>query len=142
MCSPGDIFKHTRFYVDRSTGEFKPKYLLILSAENGRDLVARLLTSREHGRPEDPPCFHGDPYPSYYLGFLGGQLGKKSWLDLRSLDDIDVDEFRRAIRKNIASRVTSLSAESFTEALDCTARADDTTRQQENLIRDTLARLR
>ena len=51
----------------------------------GGDLVGRDLTSRAHGRPVAPPCYHGDPYPGFYLGILGGQLQRESWLDLRTL---------------------------------------------------------
>jgi len=56
---PGDIYRHEAFYTDLSTGKLEPKYLLILAVPRGDDIVARLLTSRAHGRPETPPCFHG-----------------------------------------------------------------------------------
>jgi hypothetical protein len=85
---PGRIFRHEQFYLDRDTGLLRPKYFLVLAVQSSGDCVARLLTSRAHGRPEDPPCFHGTPYPGFFL-----------------------------------------------DVLDCAARADDTTRNQERAIR-------
>jgi len=139
---PGEIYAHDRFYRDRTDGQFKRKFILVLAVPKGRDLVARLLTSRAHGRPEAPPCFHGDPYPGYYLGVLGGSLSAKSWVDLRGLDDLDVDEFGVVLKKGYAQLVTSIQPSVLAEVLDCAARADDTTRLQETLIRDTLANLK
>ncbi len=94
----GEIYRHEAFYLNQESGEFEPKYLLLLATLPSGDFVARLLTSRAHGRPEDPPCFHGNPYPSYYLGVLGGPLGAKSWLDLRFLEDFDELEFQRRVK--------------------------------------------
>lgn len=84
---PGRVFRHEQFYLDCETG---------------------LLTSRAYGRREDPPCFHGAPYPGYFLGIPGQGLALRTWVDL----------------------------------LDCAARADDTTRNQERAIRDELDRQR
>lgn len=139
--SPGAIYRHTRFYLDSTTGEMKPKFLLVLAISPAGDLVVRLLTSRAHGRPEDPPCFHGWPYAGFYLGVLGAPLRVKSWLDLRQQDDLDTDDFNRAIRKGFVTKVMELPQPILIPALDCAARADDTTRQQETLMRDVLAKL-
>ena len=139
--SPGDIYRHSRFYLDSATGEMKPKFLLVLAISPAGDLVVRLLTSRAHGRPEHPPCFHGAPYAGFYFGVLGGLLGAKSWLDLRQQDDLDTDDFNRAVRKGFVTKVMELPSVMLIPALDCAARADDTTRQQETLMRDVLAKL-
>ena len=139
--SPGDIYRHSRFYLDVTTGEMKSKFLLALAISPAGDFIVRLLTSRTHGRPEKPPCFHGAPYAGFYLGVLGGPLSAKSWLDLRQQDDLDADEFNRAIRKGFVSKVTELPRAILIPALDCAARADDTTRHQGKLMRDVLATL-
>jgi hypothetical protein len=110
----GAIYRHEAFYRSAESGRLEPKYLVLLATLPSDDLVARLLTSRSYGRPEDPPCFHGRPYPSFYLGLLGGPLRAKSWVDLRVL----------------------------VRLLDCVAAAEDTTRLQEQTIRDELSRLR
>ena len=56
----GCVYYHRRVYVDRETGEFRDKFMLVLAETPGGDWVARLLTSRQYGRPESPPCYHGD----------------------------------------------------------------------------------
>jgi hypothetical protein len=137
----GDIYRHEAFYPDPGTGELLPKYLVILARLPGGDLVARLLTSRAHGRPERPPCFHGNPYPGYYLGVLGGSLGAKSWVDLRPFRDLDGIDFRRELRAATLAPVQAVPAPDLRPLLECAAAAADTTRQQERAIRDELARL-
>jgi hypothetical protein len=137
----GEIYRHEAFYRNAETGEFEAKYLVLLATLPSGDFVARLLTSRQHGRPEQPACFHGNPYPSYYLGVLGGRLSAKSWLDLRFLDDFDEVEFRRRIKSNRIALVGLVSTKALIDLLACVAGAEDTTRLQENAIRDGLATL-
>jgi hypothetical protein len=138
----GDILRHTQFYADTETGELKAKYPLVLAMPTGGDVVVRLLTSRQHGRPESPPCYHGMPYPSYFLGIPCQPLSKNTWLDLRYLDDLDPDDLLKLVRKNIISLDGSLPKPVLISAMDCAANADDTTRQKSRLIRDALAALR
>lgn len=137
----GEIYRHSAFYPDPRTGELLPKYLVILARLAGGDLVARLLTSRAHGRPERPPCFHRDPYPGYYLGVLGGSLGAKSWVDLRPFRDLDGIDFRRDLHAGTLTLAQTVPANELRPMLACAAAADDTTRLQEEAIRDALARL-
>lgn len=140
---PGEIYRHDTFYADAISGQLLPKYLVILAVPTGGDITARLLTSRySDARPKDPPCYHGDPYPGFYLGVLGGPLHLESWIDLRALPDLDRDFFRRDIRRGLLSLTTTLTSPLLHAALECAAGADDTTRQQERIIRDTLATLR
>ncbi|WP_257386495.1 hypothetical protein [Tahibacter caeni] len=87
----GDICCHDQFYQD-ANGQLRPKYFLVPARTAQGDVIARLLTSRyREFRPVDPPCHHGDPYPGFYFGVLGGPLTRESWLDLRPFDDLDVD---------------------------------------------------
>lgn len=139
---PGEIHFHRRFYVDTATGEFRGKYLLVLAVLPGDDLVVRLLTSRQHGRPKEPPCFHGDPYPAFYMGVVGGPLQKESWLDLRRLEDFDIHDVARQIADGELTLAVTLDGAFFRQAAECAAAANDTTRLQERAIRDQLAQLR
>ncbi len=127
---PGQIYRHDCFYRD-SAGQWQVKYLLVLTGTPDGDVVFRLLTSRAHGRPEQPPCYHGNPYPSFYLGYLGGALTAKSWLDLRRYDDYDGISFAANLTARDLSLVAILPQEILCQALDCVANADDTTRQHE-----------
>jgi hypothetical protein len=135
---PGELYRHEAFYRSAETGRLEPKYLVILATLPSGDLVARLLTSRAHGRPEQPPCFHGRPYPSFFLG----ALSSNSWVDLRHLDDFDEFEFRRRLKSERIVSTASLDKKMLVQLLDCAAAADDTTRLQERAIRDALAKLR
>jgi hypothetical protein len=134
---PGEIYRDTEFYVTER-GELAPKYLLVLATPAESDIVARLLTSRPYGRPEAPPCYHGLPYGGYFIGIPGAPLTQKTWLDLRYLDDLDPDDFRKREAKGILIRVTALPIELLREVLRCVAGADDTTQQQERCLRDAL----
>jgi hypothetical protein len=139
---PGEIYRDNAFYPDPTTGALLPKYLLLLAVPSGDDIVARLLTSRAHGRPEQPPCYHGRPYGGFYLGAPGAPLTEKTWVDLRFHDDLDPVEFARRQASGILTQVCVLPAAVLLAILDCVAGADDTTRRQEAHRRDTLAALR
>lgn len=134
---PGQIFRHPRYYQDNSG--WQTKYLLVL-AVTADDLVVRLLTSRAHGRPEQPPCYHGDPYPER-TGVLGDTLGAKTWLDLRQQDDYDRRIFIARVAEGLLTLETTLPMAQLCAALDCAANADDTIRQQSRLMRDERARI-
>jgi hypothetical protein len=135
----GDVFRHDSFYADRQSGELLPKFLLFMAPTRSGDWVFRLLTSREQGRPRDPPCYHGDPYPGYFLGTLGSPLVRDTWVDLRTCPDADIEDVRALIGKGVMRLVTRLTGSRMRAALECTAAAADTTRQQEQAIRDLLA---
>jgi hypothetical protein len=140
----GTILHDPRFYADVETGELKAKYLVVLAPTCGGDVVWRLLTSRHADmRREQPCCDHGDPYPGFYLGVIDAahRLGKKSWLDLRGLDDGDGVAVARWLREGRLTVATTLEGERLRDALACAAAADDTTRAQERAIRDQLTRL-
>lgn len=137
---PGQIYRDSPFYCNPA-GEFKSKYVLILAISPGNDLIFSLLTSRQHGRPIDPRCFHDHPYPGFYLGTLGNPLSRDSWLDLRGLHEAEHDAFLRDIADQIIEPITALDTAALLESLDCAAAADDTTRHQERSILDTRARL-
>ena len=137
----GHVYRHSGFYLDQRTGELKAKFLVALAYTPGGDIVARLLTSRQHGRPENPPCYHGDPYPGYYVGVLIGVLGAKSWVVLNKLDDLDDGDAARLMRVGILTETLTLPKDLIRPLLECVARADDTTHLQERAIRDQLANL-
>lgn len=140
----GTILHHQRFYADPETGELKPKFLFLLATSQSGDVVWRLLTSRYSNiRQEQPLCYHGDPYPGFYLGVLDTsvRLGKKSWIDLRPLDDGDGLEVAKQMDTGVLTEAIAVSGDLLRAALECAAAADDTTRAQERAIRDQLANL-
>lgn len=138
----GEIYRHDRFYVDPATGEIRAKYLLILAPTRAGDWVARLLTSRQNMRPRDPRCYHGDPYPGYFLGVPGGPLTFDTWVDLRGMHDLDAEDARGHAARDVLTSVLRLERTVVVDVLACAASALDTTFQQERALRDQLARLR
>lgn len=140
--NPGEIYRHDAFYRNAASGALERKYFVILARTPGNDLVARLLTSRPHARPEAPKCFHGHPYPGFFLGVLGEPLIAKSWVDMRYLGDLDPSDADRLMTRGVLGRVITLDDDVLAELIECVANADDTTRLQEVSMRDQLARLR
>lgn len=139
---PGEIYRHEKFYLSAETGEFQSKYFLVLALTPSDDIVSRLLTSRAHGRRETPPCFHGDPYPSFYLGVIGDPLNRKSWLDLRKFEDRDGTTIDRNVKKGLVTHVASVAGQLLFDLMECAANAEDTTAQQSGYILDALSKLR
>lgn len=140
---PGTLLRHSRFYAS-ANGELLPKFLLALAPTRGGDVVFRVLTSQHAElRPEAPPCHHGNPYPGFYLGVLDPSvgLGKKSWLDLRGLEDADGIELAKLLDAGIVAAVGELALATLRAAMECAAGAEDTTQAQERAIRDQLAAL-
>jgi hypothetical protein len=82
------------------------------------------------------------PYPGYFLGIPGQGLDLPTWVDLRFLEDFDGLDFQRLMVSRVISEAFDLAAETFVDLLDCAARADDTTRHQEQGIRAELNRRR
>lgn len=136
----GEVWLHSRYYFDNDTGAWRSKFLLVLGMHGG-DIVYRLLTSRRYGRPHFPPCFHGDPYPGFYLGVLGGPLTKDSWLDLREEDDLDPNYFVNKQAAGLLTYITALPTQLLCPALRCAAQAPDTTKRQAAAMYATRAHL-
>ena len=137
---PGSIHRHAQFYAGVADGTLLPKLMLILAAPAGDDLVFRVLTSKL--RPEAPACHHGAPYPSYFLGVVGGFLSQKTWVDLRRQPDFDIDTFAAGVRKQVITPAGQLPNGVLAEVLTCTAASEDATNAQARKMRDVLAGLR
>jgi len=137
----GEIYRLERFYADAATGELLPKYAVLLACPHGDDIVARLLTSRQHGRSKVPACSHEHPYAGYYLGVPGGELSAETWVDLRFLDDFDSLDFAQQRARGRYVAVLTLPRATLRSVIECVAGADDTTRRQEQHLRNALAAL-
>lgn len=140
MPLPGEIYRHDRFYRNEQ-GAGEAKYIVVLAFTPGQDIVHRTLTSRRNGRPEEPPCYHGDPYPGYYLGVPGNPLTRPTWVDLRATDDYDSDDFNIDMANGALQLIMTLPLPVLCAVLACTANAQDTTRQQNQALLDLKAQL-
>lgn len=124
----GEVWHHAAYYR-APQGAWVGKYLLILDVSNG-DVVYRLLTSRDQGRPRVPACFHGDPYPAFFLGIPGGHLHRDTWVDLRECEDMDVCDFSSLAKSNALTLCMSIQKALLCNSLLCAANAQDTTGRQ------------
>lgn len=134
----GVVYRHEHYYFDQD-GKPKPKFLLVL-ARRGDDVIYRLLTSKP--RPHNPPCNHAAPYPSYFIGVVGGPLNRESSVDLQPTNDLDGDFAALSIKKGTMHRIVEIETVLLCSILECAAGADDTTMAQERAMRDLLATLR
>ena len=136
MPNIGEVWKHTAFYTDVNTGEELPKYLLILGFDSSRDVVYKLLTSRSGTRSQNPSCYHGDPYPGYYMGILlpTGSLCKETWLDLRESENFDSYDFEALISSSTLSHVHTIPSDVLCPLLSCAAESSDVSRRQKDII--------
>jgi hypothetical protein len=134
MPKPREVWRHNKYYLDDAG--WHRKYLLVL-ATGGGDVVYRLLTSRVNGRPTNPPCFHGDVYPSFYLGIPPAQgLGRPTWLDLRLADDMELLDFERLRANGVLAYTDTIPGSLMCDALLCAAQAPDTTMLQRKRMFD------
>ena len=141
MPNPGEIWRDDAYYPDPDTGELLPKFLLVLGvrAADG-DVVYKLLTSRAHGRPETPVCYHGMPYPGYFLGLVTNPLlPLNTWVDLRESEEYDRREFDRFQQAGRLAYVHTLQGATFIDAARCVAGAPDTLKRQRVVIQDMIA---
>ena len=133
----------SRSYLDDETGEFKPKYVLILAVGLGaEDAISAVLTSRSNGLREAPACYPGPPRAGYYLGVPGAGLGKPTWVDFSSVSDEDAFDFKR---KMASGRITQeqlvLPTQTFCGVLRCLSRSEDINKRQHKWLAETLATL-
>lgn len=137
---PGDVY-HFPDYVFPD-GETRDKLVVLLALTRADDWVLARTTSRQHGRPADPPCYHGYPYSGFYLHRADGVLRLPSWVPLDRFDPADAQEFGRYVAENRVTRKGRLQIPLFIALLECCAQVEDLQRMQEEAIRDVLGGLR
>jgi hypothetical protein len=140
----GQIWQDDCYYLDKSTGECKRKYVLVLAVDSKTgDSVTVVFTSQPNGLPDNPACYIGFPRSGFYLGIPGGVFYKETWLDFNSLETLDSDNFADQIRKGQKSLLKeNLPSPTFCAALRCIMQMqEDITKQQWRLLGDTVAAL-
>lgn len=138
----GQIWRDDCYYLDKSSGECKRKYVLVLAVDpKTGDCVTVVFTSQPNGLPETPACFIGFPRSGFYLGILGGTFFKETWLDFNSLETLDSGDFSLHIKQDRKSLLQNkLDIPTFCAVLRCVMQMqDDITKQQWRLLGDTIA---
>jgi hypothetical protein len=139
MPQAGELFHYPSYVFP--DGSQRDKYVLLMGQTRGSDWILARTTSRAYGRPQEPRCHHGNPYPSFYLDTASGALPLASWLALDRLDDHDADEFRARVKAGQIQPVGAIPRALLCEALSCAASADDTRSAQKRAMKDLRADL-
>lgn len=134
MPEPGKLY-YFRDYVFPD-GEQQHKYVLLMGKTKSDDWILARTTTKQNARPKDPACYLGYPYPGFYLDRAGDLLPLASWLVLNRLDDYDALDFVAQTTNGSVNLIGAFPPDLFCEALACAARADDTTREQDRVMRD------
>lgn len=140
VVQPGQIWRDDCYYLDSTTGECRPKYVLILAIAQDGDLLAAAFTSKSHGLSESPQCSIGPPRAGYFVGQPGGVLVRPTWLDFSSVQDVDAPDFRRWRQQNRINLLPRpLPRALFCGVLRCLLGWDDLTGRQARLVGDLAA---
>lgn len=138
--APGDVIYFPSYVFP--DGETRDKFVVLLALTKGRDWVLARTTSRQHSRPTNPSCFHGDPYPGYHIGMLPGVFKKPTWVVLDRFDDFEEVGLLKLLAKKEVSKVGSLRPNILISLLECCAGSNDINLSQERTLRDLLPSLR
>jgi hypothetical protein len=137
MPGVGEVWLDSDFFGDGT----KRKFFLVLAVAAHGDVIHRLITSKAKGRPENPPCYHGNPAPGYFLGVLGGALHLPSWLVLDDWEDLDGLKFSKRLATNRLQLILTIPKPLLCDALRCAAAAQDTSLRQRKRIFDAMTTL-
>jgi hypothetical protein len=134
------LWRDERYYLNRETGEYMPKFVLILATSpDGDDAFSAVLTSKSNGLREEPACDPGPPRAGYYLGVPGGNLTLPTWVDFSNIQTQDSLAFKKRIQEGrIAPAPLVLGAGLFCGVLRCLSRSEDITQRQHKWLAHTI----
>ena len=135
----GEVYHYPAYVFP--DGEQANKFVVLLGQISGGDWILGRTTSRQRGRPMNPPCNQSEHFPSFYLGPLNGIFLAQTWLVLDRLDDHDQTDFVGAIRSGAVELVGALPLQLLCAALSCARGAEDTTQFQAEAMSDLRAAL-
>jgi hypothetical protein len=142
VIAPGQIWRDDCYYLDRSTGECKRKYFLVLGTNGQSDALTAVFTSKPNGLTEHPACNLGPPRAGYFVGVPGGFLNVPTWVDFNSLNELDTQDLGRHVASGRSSlTLQTLPVEMFCGVLRCLLQSDDVTRRQAKWLADVVGKL-
>ncbi len=133
----------SRYYLDKETGEYMPKYVLILATSPcGNNAFSAVLTSKANGLREEPACDPGPPRAGYYVGVPGRGLIKPTWVDFSSVKDEDDFEFKKLINSGRITPIDlTLPGAVFFGVLRCLSKSEDINNRQHKWLATTIMSL-
>lgn len=137
------VWCDSQYYLNEETGEYMPKYVLILAtSDDADDAISAPLTSRANGLREEPACDPGPPRAGYFVGVPGAGLNKPTWIDFSSVRDEDAFRFKKLVASGrITAHPLSFSAATFCSILRCLSKSDDISKRQHKWLSSTIAAL-
>lgn len=141
---PNTLWRDAGYYLNAETGEFMPKFVLVLAVSgDADDAIGAVFTSKANGLREDPACDPGPPRAGYFIGTPGGEdLPVPTWIDFSSVRDYEAYKFRSHIA---SGRVTphgyALPPPAFCSVLRCLSRSEDLNKRQHRWLGDTIQTL-
>lgn len=140
---PNTSWRDSRYYLDKETGEYMAKYVLILATSpSGDDALSAVLTSKANGLRDEPACDPGPPRAGYYVGVPGSGLIKPTWVDFSSVKDEDDFEFKKLINNNRITPVDLiLPGAVFCGVLRCLSKSEDINTRQHKWLAATILSL-
>lgn len=143
MPAVGEVWQHLHFYIHADTGKPLTKHLFILAFAPNKDVIYRLLTSREAYRSRTIMCAQSGFRPGYYLGTpqAAGILKRPTWLDLRESENYDAHAFKALTQHGQLSCIHAFPIEITCPALECAADAPTTNEFQKQQMKLSRAML-
>ena len=141
VVSVGQIWRDDCYYLDRTSGECKRKYVLVLATNPSTgDVLTAVFTSKPNGLTEIPTCSLGSPRAGYFLGVLGGIFTMPTWVDFSSIDTLDTYDLELHVRSGRKKLSVQLFPNNICCAvLRCASQSEDITKCQLRWIDDTIA---
>lgn len=140
---PNTLWRDSRYYLNEETGEYMPKYVLILATSPScDDALSTVLTSKANGLREEPACDPGPPRAGYYVGVPGGGLIKPTWVDFSRVQDEDDFKFQKFINNGRITPVDlTLPRAVFCGVLRCLSKSEDLSNRQHMWLANTIMSL-
>lgn len=136
---PGDVY-HFPDYVFPD-GSSRDKFIVLLAVTRASDWIVVRTTSRQNGRPTHPPCYHGYPYPGYFVELADGLFRLPTWIALDRFDALDSKAFAARAKSRHVELKGRLGRSLFAGLLRCCVQSDDVTVLQDQAMREVLATL-
>jgi hypothetical protein len=113
-------------------GGASDKLLVILGAKQGKEIIAVLATSKQHGKRADPGCHAKDGY--YFIPAKTASFPKDTWLELYRPQEIAPAELVKVSLKKEARVTDNLTSQMANAIRNCLKQCPDVTGHQLTLL--------
>lgn len=122
-------------------GGTKGKYFTILGKAPSDDYIVARTTSNGQRKSWQYGCHNDEPDPNFCIPIGQAIFPLDTWFCLDYLMNLDAYELKDKLKTGFIEQRGTLPHNIIKDLLNCAASAEDTTRQQETVMRDILANL-